>query len=124
MHYRVSIWKRLYLRVIWRFVSLVRFHLTGNCGNACAHVEPYGWVPEAGCPIHDTEERGTMKPKLDIFTIEHSDGQPRSVRARNFRVTREGALLFYSWPWVRVAAFAPGTWNGGVVRGVGPEVTQ
>ncbi len=23
------------------------------CGNACAHVEPYGFVPEAGCPIHD-----------------------------------------------------------------------
>lgn len=26
------------------------------CGNACAWVEPYGWVPEAGCPIHDLED--------------------------------------------------------------------
>ena len=26
-----------------------------HCDNACAWVEPYGWVPEAGCPIHDQE---------------------------------------------------------------------
>ena len=26
------------------------------CGNACAWVEPYGWVPEDGCPVHDPEE--------------------------------------------------------------------
>lgn len=22
----------------------------------CGHTEPYGFVPEAGCPLHDTEE--------------------------------------------------------------------
>jgi len=59
--------------------------------------------------------------KLDLFAIDapNPNGtgwQPRYVRARNFRVTREGALIFYSWPWVRVAAFAPGTWSGGVAR--------
>jgi len=27
-----------------------------TCGNACAHVEPYGFVPECGCPIHDAED--------------------------------------------------------------------
>jgi len=27
-----------------------------DCGNACAHVEPYGWVPECGCPVHDSED--------------------------------------------------------------------
>lgn len=25
----------------------------GACGNGCAYTEPYGFVPEAGCPIHD-----------------------------------------------------------------------
>lgn len=62
-----------------------------------------------------------MVPKLDLFTIDTPNSigtgwQPRYVRARNFRVTREGALVFYSWPWVRVAAFPPGTWPRGVAR--------
>lgn len=26
-----------------------------DCSYACGYVEPYGWVPEAGCPIHDPE---------------------------------------------------------------------
>jgi hypothetical protein len=25
------------------------------CGNECHYVEPYGFVPENGCPIHDNE---------------------------------------------------------------------
>ena len=28
----------------------------GKCGYGCAWVEPYGWVPEAGCPVHDHED--------------------------------------------------------------------
>jgi hypothetical protein len=24
-----------------------------ECGNDCGFVEPYGFVPEAGCPMHD-----------------------------------------------------------------------
>ena len=27
-----------------------------DCGNACGVQDPYGWVPEAGCPIHDADE--------------------------------------------------------------------
>ena len=27
-----------------------------NCGYACGFTEPYGFVPEAGCPAHDTAE--------------------------------------------------------------------
>jgi hypothetical protein len=23
------------------------------CDHACEWVEPYGWVPETGCPVHD-----------------------------------------------------------------------
>ena len=26
-----------------------------DCGNACGVQEPYGWVPEAGCPVHDVD---------------------------------------------------------------------
>lgn len=26
-----------------------------DCGNACAVAEPYGWVPEDGCPVHDAD---------------------------------------------------------------------
>jgi len=27
----------------------------GDCDNECHYIEPYGWVPECGCPIHDAE---------------------------------------------------------------------
>ena len=27
-----------------------------DCGNGCAVTEPYGWVPEAGCPVHDPDD--------------------------------------------------------------------
>jgi len=66
-----------------------------------------------------------MKPKLDLFAIDYPNPYSnetaniwltRYIRARNFRVTRDGALVFHSWPWVRVAAFAPSTWSGGVAR--------
>ena len=59
-----------------------------------------------------------MKPKLEIFAVGHSDGTTRGVMAVNFRVTRDGRLIFYSWPWKQEAAFDNGTWNGGVARGV------
>jgi hypothetical protein len=28
-----------------------------DCDFACGYTKPYGWVPEAGCPVHDPEER-------------------------------------------------------------------
>ena len=33
----------------WNLVSPIK------CGNACAWTEPYGWVPEDGCPVHDDD---------------------------------------------------------------------
>ena len=27
-----------------------------DCGNACGVQDPYGWVPEDGCPVHDADE--------------------------------------------------------------------
>lgn len=59
MHYKASPLKRIYLRLtlpIWKVTSLIRFWLTGDCGNACGHVKPYGFVPEAGCPVHDGDD--------------------------------------------------------------------
>ena len=39
---------------IWNFaVSWARYLLTGDCGRICGYQIPYGWVPEADCPIHD-----------------------------------------------------------------------
>jgi len=54
--WRASLVKRLCLKLawpIWRLVVGTRYRLTGDCGMACGHVEPYGFVPEVGCPIHD-----------------------------------------------------------------------
>jgi hypothetical protein len=30
--------------------------LRGECDNLCEWVHPYGWVPEAGCEVHDRDE--------------------------------------------------------------------
>lgn len=27
----------------------------GDCDGICRYTEPYGWVPECGCPIHDPD---------------------------------------------------------------------
>lgn len=33
--------------------QIVKILLLVDCGFECGHTEPYGFVPEAGCPIHD-----------------------------------------------------------------------
>ena len=34
--------------------AILRYLVTGYCGyGGCGYVEPYGFVPEAGCPVHD-----------------------------------------------------------------------
>lgn len=50
---------RLAARVLGSYVQDSEF----NCGFACAFVEPYGFVPEDGCPIHD---RTTTNLKIVI----------------------------------------------------------
>jgi len=40
----------------WLLDSCLRFLFTGNCGNHCGYAHPFGFVPEAGCPIHDRDE--------------------------------------------------------------------
>jgi len=46
-------WTHRWAWFLWRTVVLIRYRLTGKCGLACGYVEPYGFVPEAECPIHD-----------------------------------------------------------------------
>lgn len=41
----------------WTVLSRVWHQLTGRCGNGCGYVAPYGFVPEAGCPVHDCNGR-------------------------------------------------------------------
>jgi len=41
------------VRFVWRMSIRIRYALTGNCGCFCGYFSPYGFVPEAGCPIHD-----------------------------------------------------------------------
>ena len=36
-----------------------------DCGYNCIYQEPYGFVPEAGCPIHDTDKSGLTKRARD-----------------------------------------------------------
>jgi len=63
-----------------------------------------------------------MKLKLDTFRIEQPGTTPtgvtpyQDIQARNFRVTRQGTLILYSWPWHKEAAFPHGLWGPGVVR--------
>lgn len=42
---------------LWGLRSFCRYVFGGRCGNECAMTEPYGWVPEGSCPIHDPETR-------------------------------------------------------------------
>ena len=51
-----TIWRFHAVWFVWKLWVRLQYMLTGNCGCACGYVEPYGFVPEAECPIHDREE--------------------------------------------------------------------
>ena len=58
MSWKAPWWQQVRITVSWPFRRLAarwRYWRTGDCGMACGYVTPYGWVPEAGCPIHDRE---------------------------------------------------------------------
>ena len=46
-------WSKRLTWIIWRAGVYLRYLATGNCGCACGYAHPYGFVPEAECPIHD-----------------------------------------------------------------------
>ena len=39
-----------------RLYGLANNYLLKDCGNFCNWTPPFGFVPEAGCPIHDSED--------------------------------------------------------------------
>lgn len=54
--HKVRLWLRWRtpVRLIFWWFTVIRYFLTGDCGHGgCGYMEPYGFVPEAGCPIHD-----------------------------------------------------------------------
>lgn len=36
-------------------IDFLYWLITGECSNACGHYKGYGWVPEAGCAVHDPD---------------------------------------------------------------------
>lgn len=53
MFERRIIWNYRITWFLWRLMVRIRYALTGDCGCVCGYIEPYGFVPEAECPIHD-----------------------------------------------------------------------
>ena len=39
------------------YMTAVYRQSLGECDFDCGWMEPYGWVPEADCPIHDKDMR-------------------------------------------------------------------
>ena len=83
-------------RRIDRFLAVPRYLLMGDCGMICEYQEPYGFVPEAGCPVHDGWYKGlgdifsdllgapiTWDPAEDAFKDgKECDGDGHKVRGR------------------------------------------
>ena len=46
-------WNMFKARLLWRYWLWRHKHTPVTCGHECDWVYPYGWVPEAGCPVHD-----------------------------------------------------------------------
>ena len=46
------VWSRP-VRYVLSIIIRTLFIFTGNCHHHCVVQEPYGFVPEAGCPVHD-----------------------------------------------------------------------
>jgi len=74
-HWQVKGLHRLYLSFlswwpVWyvrRLCVMIRYRLTGDCGmGGCGYMEPYGFVPEAGCPIHDSSALRRQKRALRL----------------------------------------------------------
>ena len=49
----VWLWRFRIVWVLWRLWVRARYAATGDCGCVCGYTEPFGFVPEAECPIHD-----------------------------------------------------------------------
>ncbi len=71
-------------------VSFIGYLINGWCGRGCDFEAPYGFVPEAGCPIHNSEIRlhrllrwGVLKVRpLPIFEPKPEPEPVRQIKAR------------------------------------------
>jgi len=80
------LWRRLYLKVhfpIWRLATRIRYIVTGQCGNACGYAQPYGWVPEAGCAVHDNEKLIAAWAESTIEEIKRLQEEIETMRVFN-----------------------------------------
>ena len=64
-------WNFRIVWALWRLMVRWRYRRTGDCGLDCGWYEPFGFVPEAECPIHDRSQ----------WTPEHSEDY-RSIAMR------------------------------------------
>lgn len=69
---------RCAVRALWRARSVAQWVITGDCGNACGLVEPYGWVAQAGCPVHDGRDAKSEEREM----AGEMGGGPVSIQAR------------------------------------------
>lgn len=57
IHFQIRFWHPalwlIFLKVAW--YGFLNRYLVQDCGNFCTWTYPYGFVPEAGCPIHDPD---------------------------------------------------------------------
>lgn len=53
--YRRQSFKRLWAYIVAVWYDLLNWAFPTRCGNACEWVYPFGFVPEADCPEHDSE---------------------------------------------------------------------
>ena len=45
---------------VWISIKSLRYRWWIECGNHCYWVRPYGFVPEADCPVHDPPPGGWL----------------------------------------------------------------
>ncbi len=69
-------WAEWKLLELW---SIMGYVLGYGCGQECGYTEPYGFVPECSCPIHDSERWWHM-PLIALLNRLLGSGGERSER--------------------------------------------
>lgn len=66
---RRTIWNYRITWALWRLWVRIRYKLTGDCGCVCGYTQPYGFVPEAECPIHDVPDSNVIEMYCDVHGL-------------------------------------------------------
>jgi len=92
--------RRLYYR-LWRLFIIARFAATGDCGLSCGVTEPYGFVPECDCPIHDlglksseaqAQEGNRVKDEQEFIKYSRADVPALVAEVERLRASLEEIL--------------------------------